>query len=229
MSRPSKSALLEQEQMVQEALRAERLAEVVRVEAEKKRLHDEANAKAHDARMREWSSCWCGINHQTGERLTEKRERPATMAARLSEPSRSIFVGNLPYELSEKQITDAIAGLLGISPAHAVRRFRLLKDKVETATPDNVDAAEDCASDSFWTLDNIYAPRHPPRTHKGSGFLMCRSQEEARGVIEQIHGHELIGNRGRRFAIRADFAKSRPERNHRPSFEDVKAYYRGDA
>lgn len=199
MSKTSKSALLEQEAIIQAELRAEneaRLkAETDRIEAEKR----QAEALRRDAIRREASSCWCGVDHVSGERLTQPRNRPAT-TAEFGPRSCSVFVGNLPYEIDESAIRAALTDLIG---GELAQRFRLAKE--QPAPPvEPCDDADDY--DYFWSAYH-HAPRHRPKSHKGLGFISRRNPVEAKATIDVLQGHELITPRGRKFAIRANFAR----------------------
>jgi hypothetical protein len=201
MSRECKSAILEREAAIRETLRLEneatQKAEADRVESERKKAED----LRLEALRREASSCRCGVDHVSGERLTQPRQRQTPSGpADLGQMSSSVFIGNLPYEMEETVIRAALANLIGDD---AVQRFRLAKEAA-APLPTTHDPMED--DDFFWSSYH-HRPNYRPKLHKGLGFLTRRNPSEARATIEALDGHELITPSGRRFAIRVNFAR----------------------
>ncbi len=113
MSRPSKSAMLEQEQSVKTKIATEIAVQeqsvLEKVRAERERLE----AIESERQYKEAISCWCGINHNSGNKITDLRlhDKPALRPLGTGYPA--VFIGGLPYELVDGAIKDLIRNLLG--------------------------------------------------------------------------------------------------------------------
>lgn len=122
-------------------------------------------------------SCWCGIRHNTGERLTPLRRRPAEFpATRQHPPQLGVFVSQLPFGVSRADVSGLLASML-----HEVG-----------VTPRNISPFPD---------------REDPSRHAGHAIVTVSQVSDAGLVIDALNGHEIFGLRDWRLVLRADFAR----------------------
>ena len=126
-------------------------------------------------------SCWCGVRHNTGERLTPLRRRPAEMPPTRLQPAQlGVFVSQLPFGVSRADVAGLLTSMLeevGVSPRNVLP----------------------------------FADREDPSRHAGHAIITVDRVWDAGLVIDALNGHELFGNRDRRLVLRADFARPRTQ------------------
>lgn len=173
MSRSSRSAMLEEEATIATHLaREQAIAQAAKEQA------------TSDRKRAEESSCWCGINHNTDELLTEYRGRSLLpgQAASVQPPSPSLYVSNLPFSLT----TDQIGPILTAMVKHAgvsIEKVHVLLDK-----------------------------RKDDGSHAGAAILAFQDERMAGKALAVLFEHEVSNEFGRKRILRADYAKPREQR-----------------
>lgn len=122
-------------------------------------------------------SCWCGMLHNTGERLTAFRQRPATFPPTRQQPAQlGVFVSQLPFDIPRIEVGD------------------LLKTMLEAAelSPRSI---------------RVFPDRENGSGHAGHAVVVMNSVSDAGTAIDALNGHEMFGRRDRRMVMRADFAR----------------------
>ena len=125
-------------------------------------------------------ACWCGIRHETGERLSSMSSSLTPFPETRQQPAQdSVFVSALPYSVSRDDIPQLLSRMLKESGV-ICRTIYVLPD-----------------------------PNNRTR-HTGQAIVTMYSPRDAGIVIDTLNGHEFFGLNGKRMMVRADFARPRP-------------------
>ena len=124
MSRQSRSAKYEQELAVSRVIREGQL-EKSRIEIQRNALAQQAE---NDLVLRRLTSCWCGVDHRDNRRLTEPRFADKPVPRPLSPGTDRVFIGGLPFCMTDDGIRPILRDLLGNEATSNVDYFRILRD-----------------------------------------------------------------------------------------------------
>ncbi len=138
-------------------------------------------------------SCWCGIDHESGRRLTEQRAHSVT-DPELKSPNSRLFVGGLSFNIDCENVAKGVVGILRLQDVDCSGlKFSPQTQEVRPRY-DSYDPYAD-----YWEYDDQrITPAPPRREFRGSCIVSCRDVIQARSIAMALHGHETF-RRGRNF------------------------------
>lgn len=125
-------------------------------------------------------ACWCGIRHETGERLSPMSSPLTPFPETRQQPAQdSVFVSALPFSVSRDDIPQLLSRMIKGSGL-ICRNIYVLPDA------------------------------NNKTRHTGQAIVTMYGTSDAGIAIDTLNGHEFFGLNGNRMMMRADFARPRP-------------------